>query len=136
MRPELVTKKNDSISITDDFSLHSALKNLVNVFEDNDLVIIHGLGYREPIDHTLNRLLFGKLVEMVHQVKVSWLTEDTEDEGRSRLRRSWDKSGRCMGVFTSDGIWLSMTSANQFLQPSENQFVLSKKTKNHLLIYF
>ena len=42
-----------------------------------------------------------------------------------------------MGVFTSpDGIWLSMTSANQFLQLSENQFVLSKKTKNPSLIYF
>ena len=45
LRPELAIKKNDSISITDDFSLHSALKNLVNVFEDNDLAIIHGLGY-------------------------------------------------------------------------------------------
>ena len=133
LRPELAIKKNDSISITDDFSLHSALKNLVNVFEDNDLAIIHGLGYPGANrSHFKSIALWETGGDGLSNGRSGWLTEDIED---LKDDKDLDAHGISldggMGVFTSpDGIWLSMTSANQFLQLSENQFVLSEKTEN------
>ena len=133
LRPELAIKKNDSITITDDFSLHSALKDLVNVFEDNDVAIIHGLGYPGANrSHFKSIALWETGGDGSVSGKSGWLTEDIED---LKDDKDLDAHGISldggMGVFTSpDGIWLSMTSANQFLQLSENQFVLSEKTEN------
>ena len=133
LRPELAIKKNESLTITDDFSLHPALKDFVNVFEDNDVAIIHGLGYPGANrSHFKSIALWETGGDGSASGRSGWLTEDIED---LKDDKDLDAHGISldggMGVFTSpDGIWLSMTSANQFLQLSENQFVLSKKTKN------
>jgi len=133
LRPELAIKKNERISISDDFALHSALKNLVNIYEDNDLAIIHGLGYPGPNrSHFKSIALWESGGDGNMAGRTGWLTEDIE--GLKSIQ-DFDAHGISldggMGIFTSpNGTWLSMTSANQFVKLSETQFILSEKTNN------
>ena len=97
------------------------------------MAIIHGLGYPGANrSHFKSIALWETGGDGSSSGRSGWLTEDIED---LRDDKDLDAHGISldggMGVFTSpNGIWLSMTSANQFLQLSENQFVLSEKTEN------
>ena len=133
LRPKLKIGESDRIRISDDLALHSALKDLINVFEVGNLAIIQGLGYPGANrSHFKSIALWETGGDGSGSGRTGWLTEDIEAlKGNKNLDAHGISLDGGMGVFTSpNGTWLSMTSAAQFQQLSKTQFAISEKTDN------
>lgn len=122
IRPSIGMAENEVFSIGNGLALHNALSPLYDVWQAGDLSIIQGLGYPgQNRSHFKSIALWETGGDGLKAGKTGWLTEDIEkmikDENLDAHGISLDGG---MGVFaSSSGIWLSMTSLNQFTSLSK-----------------
>ena len=129
LRPKLAIQKDARFNISNSLALHNALADLGSVWEQGDLAVIQGLGYPGANrSHFKSIALWETGGDGSGSGETGWLTEDIEGLGSAY---DFDAHGISldggMGVFTSkNGVWLSMTSAEQFKRLS--QTVMTAKT--------
>ena len=136
LRPNLAIKENQRFAISNSLALHSELKNLGDIWERGDLAIIQGLGYPGANrSHFKSIALWETGGDGSGSGKTGWLTEDIESLGDSY---DFDAHGISldggMGVFTSkNGVWLSMTSAEQFKRLGRTTIASKSTSQNPAL---
>ena len=136
LRPNLAIKENQRFAISNSLALHSELKNLGNIWERGDLAIIQGLGYPGANrSHFKSIALWETGGDGSGSGKTGWLTEDIESLGDPY---DFDAHGISldggMGVFTSkNGVWLSMTSAEQFKRLGRTTIASKSTSQNPAL---
>ena len=136
LRPNLAIKENQRFAISNSLALHSELKNLGDIWERGDLAIIQGLGYPGAnLSHFKSIALWETDGDGSGSGKTGWLTEDIESLGDSY---DFDAHGISldggMGVFTSqNGVWLSMTSAEQFKRLGRTAIASKSTSQNPAL---
>ena len=117
IRPNIGMGTNDVFSIDKGLALHNALTPLADAWEAGDLSIIQGLGYPgQNRSHFKSIALWETGGDGLKAGKTGWLTEDIENMiGAENLDAHGVSLDGGMGVFaSSSGLWLSMTSLNQF----------------------
>ena len=117
IRPNIGMEINDVFSIEKGLALHNALTPLADAWEAGDLSIIQGLGYPgQNRSHFKSIALWETGGDGLKAGKTGWLTEDIENMiGAENLDAHGVSLDGGMGVFaSSSGLWLSMTSLNQF----------------------
>lgn len=136
LRPNLAIETKDRFSISNSLALHSALSDLGEIWERGQLAIIQGLGYPGANrSHFKSIALWETGGDGSGSGKTGWLTEDIEGLGASH---DFDAHGISldggMGVFTSkNGVWLSMTSAEQFKRLSKTTLTAKSTSQNPAL---
>ena len=136
LRPNLAIEPKDRFSISNSLALHSALTNLGNIWERGELAVIQGLGYPGANrSHFKSIALWETGGDGSGSGKTGWLTEDMEELGAAY---DFDAHGISldggMGIFTSqNGIWLSMTSAEQFKRLSKSTIAAKSTSQNPAL---
>ncbi len=134
-RPTIALKNNDVIKLNDDFSIHQSLKPLMELWNQDNMAWIHGLGYPSPNrSHFKSMALWETGGDGIKSGRQGWLTHDIEHRlGRNIIDAHGISLAGDMNLFSStSGHWLSMTSPEQFLadrQPS----ILKTKTMNKSL---
>ena len=122
LRPSIGLKSKDVITLDNEFGFHHALKNVMPLWERNEMAVIHGLGYPKP-----NRSHFKSIAlwetgsdGIDRERRNGWITHDVEHAyAVSNIDAHGISLGGSMGVFNStDGNWLSMETANQFSKRS------------------
>ena len=117
IRPNIGMEINDVFSIEKGIALHNALTPLADAWEAGDLSIIQGLGYPgQNRSHFKSIALWETGGDGLKAGETGWLTEDIENMiGAENLDAHGVSLDGGMGVFaSSSGLWLSMTSLNQF----------------------
>ena len=136
LRPKLAIQKDARFNISNSLALHSALTDLGNVWERGDLAVIQGLGYPGANrSHFKSIALWETGGDGSGSGETGWLTEDIEGLGSAY---DFDAHGISldggMGVFTSkNGVWLSMTSAEQFKRLSQTAMTAKTTSQNPAL---
>ena len=136
LRPNLAIETKDRFSISNSLALHSALADLGEIWERGQLAIIQGLGYPGANrSHFKSIALWETGGDGSGSGKTGWLTEDIEGLGATH---DFDAHGISldggMGVFTSkNGVWLSMTSAEQFKRLSKTTLTAKSTSQNPAL---
>ncbi|XAT60689.1 DUF1501 domain-containing protein [Rhodobacteraceae bacterium Araon29] len=136
LRPNLAIETKDRFSISNSLALHSALSDLGEIWERGQLAIIQGLGYPGANrSHFKSIALWETGGDGSGSGKTGWLTEDIEGLGTTH---DFDAHGISldggMGVFTSkNGVWLSMTSAEQFKRLSKTTLTAKSTSQNPAL---
>jgi uncharacterized protein (DUF1501 family) len=122
IRPNIGMGINNVFSIEKGIALHNALTPLADAWEAGDLSIIQGLGYPgQNRSHFKSIALWETGGDGLKAGKTGWLTEDIENMiGAENLDAHGVSLDGGMGVFaSSSGLWLSMTSLNQFSSLNE-----------------
>ena len=136
LRPKLAIQKDARFNISNSVALHSALTDLGSVWERGDLAVIQGLGYPGANrSHFKSIALWETGGDGSGSGETGWLTEDIEGLGSAY---DFDAHGISldggMGVFTSkNGVWLSMTSAEQFKRLSQTAMTAKTTSQNPAL---
>ncbi len=136
LRPKLAIQKDVRFNISNSLALHSALTDLGSVWERGDLAVIQGLGYPGANrSHFKSIALWETGGDGSGSGETGWLTEDIEGLGSAY---DFDAHGISldggMGVFTSkNGVWLSMTSAEQFKRLSQTAMTAKTTSQNPAL---
>jgi len=136
LRPKLAIQKDARFNISNSLALHSALTDLGSVWERGDLAVIQGLGYPGANrSHFKSIALWETGGDGSGSGETGWLTEDIEGLGSAY---DFDAHGISldggMGVFTSkNGVWLSMTSAEQFKRLSQTAMTAKSTSQNPAL---
>ena len=136
LRPKLAIQKDARFNISNSLALHSALTDLGSVWERGDLAVIQGLGYPGANrSHFKSIALWETGGDGSGSGETGWLTEDIEGLGSAY---DFDAHGISldggMGVFTSkNGVWLSMTSAEQFKRLSQTAMTAKTTSQNPAL---
>jgi uncharacterized protein (DUF1501 family) len=117
IRPNISLREDERFTLNSDLALHSSLTSLGDAWEAGDLAIIQGLGYPGQNRSHFKSIAIWETGGDGSQSGVNgWLTEDIMG---MRDAAEVDAHGISldggMGVFAaSSGLWLSMTSLNQF----------------------
>ncbi len=136
LRPKLAIQKDARFNISNSLALHSSLTGLGGVWEQSDLAIIQGLGYPGANrSHFKSIALWETGGDGSGSGETGWLTEDIEGLGSAY---DFDAHGISldggMGIFTSkNGVWLSMTSAEQFKRLSQTAITAKSTSQNPAL---
>ena len=136
LRRKLAVQKDARFNISNSLALHSALTDLGSVWERGDLAVIQGLGYPGANrSHFKSIALWETGGDGSGSGETGWLTEDIEGLGSAY---DFDAHGISldggMGVFTSkNGVWLSMTSAEQFKRLSQTAMTAKTTSQNPAL---
>ena len=136
LRPKLAIQKDARFNISNSLALHSALRDLGSIWERGDLAVIQGLGYPGANrSHFKSIALWETGGDGSLSGETGWLTEDIEGLGSAY---DFDAHGISldggMGVFTSkNGVWLSMTSAEQFKRLSQTAMTAKTTSQNPAL---
>jgi len=136
LRPKLAIQSGQRFEISKTLAFHSALENLGNIWERGELAVIQGLGYPGTNrSHFKSIALWETGGDGFGYGKTGWLTEDIEGLAENN---DFDAHGISldggMGVFTSkNGVWLSMTSAEQFMRLSKTMITAKSTSKNPAL---
>lgn len=136
LRPKLAIQKDARFHISNSLALHSALTDLGSIWERGDLAVIQGLGYPGANrSHFKSIALWETGGDGSESGETGWLTEDIEGLGSAY---DFDAHGISldggMGVFTSkNGVWLSMTSAEQFKRLSQTAMTAKTTSQNPAL---
>lgn len=136
LRPKLAIQKDARFNISNSLALHSSLTDLGSVWERGDLAVIQGLGYPGANrSHFKSIALWETGGDGSGSGETGWLTEDIEGLGSAY---DFDAHGISldggMGVFTSkNGVWLSMTSAEQFKRLSQTAMTAKTTSQNPAL---
>lgn len=117
LRPTVGLKKSEVFDIGDELTFHSALRSMDIVWQDSELAIVHGLGYPGANrSHFKSIALWETGGDGTKSGRTGWLTHDIENmEGSNLLDAHGISLDGGMGIFASPGgLWLSMTSAQEF----------------------
>lgn len=117
LRPTIGLKKNNVISIDDDFGFNNALQNLMPVWEKGNMAVVHGLGYPNPNrSHFKSIALWETGSDGNRTRRNGWITHDIEHaHAMSQVDAHGISLGGGIDVFSSSGgNWLTMRTAGQF----------------------
>ncbi len=117
IRPNIALSKDKVFSIGKELTLNSELRSLDPAFQAGDMAIIQGLGYPgQNRSHFKSIALWETGGDGSQAGKNGWLTEDIEGmKGSDTLDAHGISLDGGMGVFlSSSGMWLSITSLNQY----------------------
>jgi len=134
IRPNIALSKDKVFDIGHDLTLNSELRPLDPAFQSGDMAVIQGLGYPgQNRSHFKSIALWETGGDGSKAGKNGWLTEDIEGMiGSDSLDAHGISLDGGMGVFlSSSGVWLSMTSLNQFSSLSSTTEKFSSKTQNN-----
>ena len=135
LRPNIGLDNSETISLSKDFGLHEALQPIGKLWEEGEMAIIHGLGYPGANrSHFKSIALWETGGDGSSSGRNGWLTEDIENlPGQDQIEAHGISLDGGMGIFSSpSGIWLSMTSAQQFMELTSDE-VPAIDTKNEAL---
>jgi uncharacterized protein (DUF1501 family) len=126
IRPNICLSSQDLFNLTNELALHKSLIPLDAAWQAGEMAIIQGLGYPgQNRSHFKSIALWETGGDGSKSGPNGWLTEDIEGmEGVNELDAHGISLDGGMGIFaSSSGVWLSMTSLNQFigLRSNENQ---------------
>ena len=129
LRPSIGLNSSSIIGLDDYFGFNNALRELMPIWENGDLAVVHGLGYPKPNrSHFASIALWETGGDANRQRRDGWITHDIEHAyALSTVDAHGISLGGGMGVFSSPaGNWLSMKTAGQFAgrtmdSPSVNQ---------------
>ena len=133
LRPSIGLKNSDVISLDDTFGFHNALNDLMPLWENGDMAVVHGLGYPKPNrSHFASIALWETGGDGNRPRRDGWITHDIEHAyPLSGIDAHGISLGGGMGIFSSStGNWLSMKSAGQFAGRSIAKPPVSNKQKN------
>ena len=134
IRPNIALSKNKVFDIGNDLALNSELRPLDPAFQSGDMAVIQGLGYPgQNRSHFKSIALWETGGDGSQAGKNGWLTEDIEGmTGSDKLDAHGISLDGGMGVFlSSSGVWLSMTSLNQFSSLSATTEKLASNTQTN-----
>lgn len=117
LRPTIGLKKNQIISVSDEFGFNEALKTLMPVWENGNAAIVHGLGYPNPNrSHFKSIALWETGSDGNQQRRDGWVTHDIEHAyAMSAVDAHGISLSGSIDIFNSSrGNWLSMKTAGQF----------------------
>ena len=131
IRPNIALSGEDLFKITNELALHKSLTPLDAAWQAGDLAIIQGLGYPGQNRSHFKSIAIWETGGDGSEMNVNgWLTEDIEGmDGADSLDAHGISLDGGMGVFaSSSGVWLSMTSLNQFtsLRNSSHSIISTK----------
>ena len=135
LRPNIGLDSSETFSLSNDFGLHEALRPFGKLWEAGEIAIIHGLGYPGANrSHFKSIALWETGGDGSGSGRNGWLTEDIENlAGQNEIEAHGISLDGGMGVFSSpSGIWLSMTSAKQFMELKSDRMP-AVDTKNEAL---
>jgi len=135
LRPNIGLDKSETISLSNDFGLHEAMKPMGRLWESGEMAVVHGLGYPGANrSHFKSIALWETGGDGTTAGRTGWLTEDVENmPGQEQLEAHGISLDGGMGIFSSpSGVWLSMTSAQQFMELTSDD-VPNMKTENQAL---
>ena len=135
LRPNIGLDKSETISLSNDFGLHEAMKPMGRLWESGEMAVVHGLGYPGANrSHFKSIALWETGGDGTAAGRTGWLTEDVENmPGQDQLEAHGISLDGGMGIFSSpSGVWLSMTSAQQFMELTSDE-VPKTKTENQAL---
>ncbi len=135
LRPNIGLDKSETISLSNDFGLHEAMKPMGRLWESGEMAVVHGLGYPGANrSHFKSIALWETGGDGTAAGRTGWLTEDVENmPGQEQLEAHGISLDGGMGIFSSpSGVWLSMTSAQQFMELTSDD-VPNMKTENQAL---
>lgn len=120
LRPNLSVSNKDRIALDADYAFHHGLTNMMDLWEDGELAVVHGLGYPKP-----NRSHFKSIAIwesggdgkghsnegwITHAIEHAYATDFVDAHGIS--------FGGTANIFASaQGNWLSLKSARELLMP-------------------
>ena len=134
IRPNIALSKDNVFDIGNDLALNSELRPLDPAFQSGDMAVIQGLGYPgQNRSHFKSIALWETGGDGSQAGKNGWLTEDIEGmTGSDKLDAHGISLDGGMGVFlSSSGVWLSMTSLNQFSSLSATTEKLASNTQTN-----
>ncbi len=132
IRPNIALSKDKVFDIGNDLALNSELRPLDPALQSGDMAVIQGLGYPgQNRSHFKSIALWETGGDGSQAGKNGWLTEDIEGmTGSDKLDAHGISLDGGMGVFlSSSGVWLSMTSLNQFSSLSATTEKLASNTQ-------
>ena len=135
LRPNIGLDKSETISLSNDFGLHEAMEPMGRIWESGEMAVVHGLGYPGANrSHFKSIALWETGGDGTAAGRTGWLTEDVENmPGQEQLEAHGISLDGGMGIFSSSsGVWLSMTSAQQFMELTSDD-VPNMKTENQAL---
>jgi len=135
LRPNIGLDESETISLSNDFGLHEAMKPMGRLWESGEMAVVHGLGYPGANrSHFKSIALWETGGDGTAAGRTGWLTEDVENmPGQEQLEAHGISLDGGMGIFSSpSGVWLSMTSAQQFMELTSDE-VPKMKTENQAL---
>lgn len=133
IRPTIGMGTNEVFNIGNGLALHNALTPLADAWQAGDLSIIQGLGYPgQNRSHFKSIALWETGGDGSKAGKTGWLTQDVENMiGAEDLDAHGVSLDGGMGIFASpSGVWLSMTSLNQFRSLGETTERLASTSIN------
>ena len=133
LRPSIGLKSPDIISLDDYFGFNNALSELMPLWENGDMAVVHGLGYPNPNrSHFTSIALWETGGDGNRQRRDGWITHDIEHAyAISNIDAHGISLGGGMGVFESNaGNWLSMKTASQFAGKSMDSPSSNEQHKN------
>jgi len=133
LRPSIGLKSADIISLDDYFGFNNALSELMPLWENGDMAVVHGLGYPNPNrSHFTSIALWETGGDGNRQRRDGWITHDIEHAyAISNIDAHGISLGGGMGVFESNaGNWLSMKTASQFADKSMDSPSSNEQHKN------
>ena len=134
IRPNIALSKDKVFDIGNDLALNSELRPLDPALQAGDMAVIQGLGYPgQNRSHFKSIALWETGGDGSQAGKNGWLTEDIEGmTGSDKLDAHGISLDGGMGVFlSSSGVWLSMTSLNQFSSLSATTEKLASNTQTN-----
>ena len=134
IRPNIALSKDKVFDIGNDLALNSELQPLDPALQSGDMAVIQGLGYPgQNRSHFKSIALWETGGDGSQAGKNGWLTEDIEGmTGSDKLDAHGISLDGGMGVFlSSSGVWLSMTSLNQFSSLSATTEKLASNTQTN-----
>ena len=134
IRPNIALSKDKVFDIGNDLALNSELRPLDPALQSGDMAVIQGLGYPgQNRSHFKSIALWETGGDGSQAGKNGWLTEDIEEmTGSDKLDAHGISLDGGMGVFlSSSGVWLSMTSLNQFSSLSATTEKLAANTQTN-----
>ena len=134
IRPNIALSKDKVFDIGNDLALNSELRPLDPALQSGDMAVIQGLGYPgQNRSHFKSIALWETGGDGSQAGKNGWLTEDIEGmTGSDKLDAHGISLDGGMGVFlSSSGVWLSMTSLNQFSSLSATTEKLASNTQTN-----
>ena len=132
IRPNIALSKDKVFDIGNDLALNSELRPLDPALQSGDMAVIQGLGYPgQNRSHFKSIALWETGGDGSQAGKNGWLTEDIEEmTGSDKFDAHGISLDGGMGVFlSSSGVWLSMTSLNQFSSLSATTEKLASNTQ-------
>lgn len=117
LRPTIGLPQKKLITLDDEFAFNHSLRELMPLWENSEVAVIHALGYPQPNrSHFKSIALWETGGDGTRTGRQGWATHDIEHAyASSEVDAHGIVLGGGMGIFSSDqGNWLSMSSADQF----------------------